>query len=504
MSDTFALLPLLRRWWWALLLGALLAAAAAYFASTHSSPEYRGEAKFIVGPINAGSDELGAAGSLARTYSELAVDRPVLRDAIREVGARLTVRELRENLAVRANDISRILTIEVLNGDAQTAAALANAIGARLQDLSEAETAQNAKRIGQFASAAAVDSLPRVQRALILDAARQLLGQSTAGRLTVVQAAEPEGQADRDTLFVVIIAMLAGAVVAAIIVLFRESAARGVESEASLEALSGVKHLGRVDAHRDRSWRRALPAWTAPSSPRAERYRLLTFKLGFLDTQESPGSLVLVDPKDGLTAGIVAGNLAACISQAGWRVVLVDANTTSDGLTYTLRLEGVRGYTNLLADRGTRELPSYLKRLDLDNQNPLLVLPRGNRTVAAIDQVEHVRRLLERLEYFADVVLISAPPPHRVPAGLMWARVARRTLLVLDAERTSGDDVRDALQSLAAVDASVTGTAFAQRSPVAEFLGGLRGRSSAPPRRGVGREKPREPIEPSGGAVWRD
>ena len=482
MADTFALLPLLKRWWWALVLGALLAGGASYYVSSRASPTYRGEAKFIVGPINADVDELGASGSLARTYSELAADRPVLEYAINRVGAHTTVRKLQENLTATANDISRILTIDVRNKDAKVAADLANAIGRRLQELSQLDAQQNAKRAAAFVGGAEIKSLTKAESDRLMTATAKLLGESPAGRISVVQAAQPEGPADRGTLFVVILAMIAGAVVAAVIALVRDSTADRFKHDGALEELSGVKQLGRVDAPRGRGWRRSLPTWTAPGTPAAEKYRLLAFKTGFLETREPLGSLVLLDPSEGRTSAVVAGNLAAAISQAGRSVLLVDANTSGGGLTHMFRLGGARGYTNLLAEPDDTPLHGHVESLFLGGDKPLHVLPLGTSPAAAAVDVDRIRRLLERLRAIADVVLISAPPPHRVPTGLIWARVADGTLLALDIGRTSREEVSDTLQGLAVADANVIGTTLAQRRPLAEFLGRLRGASSKPPR----------------------
>lgn len=497
MADTFALLPLLRRWWWALVLGALLAGGASYLVSSRASPTYEGEAKFIVGPINAGADDLSASGNVARTYSELALGRPVLEYAIDQVRANMTVRELRKNMTATANDVSRILTIEVRDDDAKVAAGLANVIGRRLQALSKRYSAENAGRVAEFVDDPAVESLPRRDRAGVLAAARALLGESQVGRINVVQPAEPEEPADRGTLFVVMLAAVAGAVVAGLIALVRESTAEGIENEAALEEASGVKHLGRVDAPRGRSWRQSLPAWTAPGTQAAEKYRLLAFKIGFLETREPLGSLVVLDPKEGHTSGVVAGNLAAAITEAGWRVLVVDANTTGDGLTRMFRLEGAPGYTDLLGELDESDMELYIKML-LPGGNMLQVLPVGDSPVGPVD-VDRVRRLLERLQTIADVVLISAPPPHRVPAGLMWARVADKTLVAIDEGHTSRDEVRDTLQSLSVADAYVVGTTLAQRRPIAELVARLRGASSTPPASAAGSDGRRPtPTEPSG------
>lgn len=498
MADTFALLPLLRRWWWALTLGALLAGVAAYMVSSRASPTYEGETKLIVGPINGDPSDLDASGSLARTYSELAVGRPVLQQAIERVGARLTVRELQDNLTVSANDVSRILTIGVRDGSETVATGLANAIGVRLQELSKLDPAQTARRVNAFIEESAIESLSQKERESVESAARRLFADSSAGRITVVQPAVREGPADRRTPFVVILAMLAGAVIAAVVALVRESTGEGIDDESTLEELTGVRHLGRVDAPRGRGWRQSLPAWTAPGTPAAEKYRLLAFKIGLLDTSDPPGSLVLLDPGEGRASGAVAINLAAAISEARLRVIVVDANTTGEGLTRMLRLEGASGYTDVLAEPVHGVLERHIQRVFLGGGGyPLAVMALGQpRAVATLD-VDSVRRLLERLQTIADVVVVSAPPPHRAPAGLMWARVADKTLVAVDERRTSRDDVKDTLQGLSAADATVVGTTLAQRRPLAEFLGGLRGASGTPPRRLDADGRSLAPLEPS-------
>lgn len=484
MADSFALLPLLRRWWWALVLGALIAGMAAYFVSSHSAPTYQGEAKLIVGPINGDPTDLDASGSFARTYSELAVGRPVLQQSIDRVGVRMSVKELQGDLTVSANDVSRILTITVQANSSKTAADLANAIGARLQELSKVDPAQSARRVSDFINDSAVASLSPTDRDAVQSAARRLFADSSAGSITVVQPAVREGPAARGTLFLVILAMLGGTVIAAVVALVRESTTEGIEDESTLEELSGVKHLGRVDAPRGRGWQTSLPAWTAPGTPAAEKYRLLAFKIGFLETRESSSSLVLVDPAEGRTSGVVAVNLAAAIGQAGLRVLVVDANTTGEGITRMLRLEAARGYTDLLGAPDRGDVAADVQRVFLGGGGgPLGVLALGtSRSASAVD-VDRVRRLLERLHAIADVVLISGPPPQRVPAGLMWARVADRTLVVLDEGRTSREQVRDVIEGLSVADADVIGTTLAQRRPLVELFGRLRGGSVTPPRR---------------------
>jgi capsular polysaccharide biosynthesis protein/Mrp family chromosome partitioning ATPase len=478
LDDRLGLLPIIKRRWWALLLGALLAGGTAYALVTEAPPTYKGEVKVLVGSINGDADTLGASGELARTYSELALSRPVLRYAIEDSGAPTTVDELEDRVSASANDISRIVTIAVEDNEAPDAARLANSIAKRLRQLSNQDPGEDTGVLEAFAVQPEVEALPEGRQAALLAAAQRSLGESSAGRIHVVQRAEPRGDpVGLGVGIVVALAALAGLVTAGAIAVAREASAEAVNVETSLKELPGVNFLGAVDAPRALSGpqARALPAWTGRGGPAVERYRLLAAKLEFLGEQQPLRTLLVLDSSDGATSQVVAANLGTAIMQPDRDVLVVDANSAGAGLTGAPGQFNGSALIDLVADDNGHKLDDHLDRLLTRQGWGPRVLELGTWAALATVDTQRAGHVLERLESAADVLLICAPPLHRSPAGLMWARVADGTLLAVEDGRGSLEQARETLQSLSLVGAEVVGTVVARRRLLGGLIGGGKG-----------------------------
>lgn len=461
MDHSPNVLPLLKRWWWVLALAGLLAGAAAYVLASRAEPTYRGEVKLLVGPINATATDLDAAGELGRTYSELAVSRPVLQDAIRVARVRTSVEELRKQVSATSNQISRIVTIGVKQTRPADAAGLAKAIGDQLVRLSGAGPAQESEAIGDFLQQRAVSALDDEARDEIEVAARRAFGESLAGQIQVVDPAQkPKDPVGPMVSLMTLLAGLAGVCAAGVFALVRDSSADSIEDHAALEEVSGTRFLGEIEAPRSRNMERALPVWCDPGRPAADGYRLLAAKVGFLGARPSLGSLTVLDSGDGRTGSVVAANLARVLAEAGWKVLLADANTVGSGVTSLLELEGKPGYADLLR-RDLATLNGEFAELLTSPAADLKVLPIGRAASLAQLGADSAELILERLQTNADIVVVSAPPVRRSPAALAWAGVTDGALLAVEGGRTSRDDLTDALGSLALVEAKVVGTVLA-------------------------------------------
>jgi succinoglycan biosynthesis transport protein ExoP len=471
VDNSPSVLPLLKRWWWALALAGVLAAAAAYVLASQAAPTYRGEVKLLVGPISAGATDLDAAGELGRTYSELAMSRPILRDAINAADVRTTPDDLRKHLSATANQVSRIVTIAVESGSPAQAAGLANAVGERLEQLSTEGPAQESEAIGKFLSAGALSGLPESERDEIEIAARRSFGESLAGQVQVVDPAKkPKAPVGPMVPLMTMLAGLGGVFAAGVFALVRGASA--IEDDAELAEFGGARFLGSIEAPRTRNVERSLPVWRDPERPAADGYRLLAAKIGFLGAQPSLRSLTVLDSGDGRTGGVVAANLARVLAETGWSVLLADANTAGGGVTALLELENRPGYADLLA-RDLGALNGEVDELLTSPATDLEVLPLGSAGPPAQFGAESAEYMLARLRVSADIVVVSAPPVNRSPAALVWAGVTDGTLLAVEEGRTSRDDLDDALGSLALVEAKVVGTLLAHGSQRLGLLQGL-------------------------------
>jgi polysaccharide biosynthesis transport protein len=475
VDNQVTLLPLLKRSWWALLIAAFLAGTAAYVLASNAAPTYKAEVKLLVGPINATAGELDASGELGRTYSELAVSRPVLQSAIERTGARMGTDDLQKRVSATSNEISRIVSIGVEAGRASLAAELANAIAKRLQQLSQKGPGHESEAVEEFMHETEVEALTSEQRGAVEAAAKRSFAESTAGLIQIVDPAQaPKAPVAPMVALMTLLGGLAGLLVAGIAAVVKDSAGEALEDEASFGQLAEGKFLGAVDAPRSNNPEVALPVWMDPESPAAERYRLLAAKIGFLGIRPPLGSLLVLDAGDGRTSGVVAANLAAVLIEADWRVLLVDADTTGGGFTRLLQLDGEPGYRDLVESSERAELNGEVEELLVRQSDDLNVLPIGTSEALATIDVERAQRILDRLRSAADVVVVSAPPIRRSPAALVWARVTDSTVLAAEAGRTSREQLREALDSLDLIEASVSGTVLARSKPAGGIVGTVR------------------------------
>lgn len=484
MPATFSLLALLRRSWWVLLLSAAVAGAAAYLVADRIPPTYRGEARFIVGPINADASVLAASGNLARTYAEVAVSRPVLRASIRAAGVPLTVEEAQDRVTTSANDVTRVVTVVSAVRDARLAARFSNAIVDELQQLAAVEAAETARRAEEFLEQPELEVLAPAERVGVHEAAVRmgLLGESPAGRINVIQPAEPPPEpAGPGPLLIAILGVLAGGTIAAIIALIREVTRVAVTTETIRDDLGGIEYLGRVDVPASPTGRHSLLSDAARESPAAAGYWLLSTRIGSARVAGRPQTLLLLDVDDGRTSAGVAAHLAAALAEANSRVVVLDDAATPHSVAAWFGVDQhSRDKDSLGARNGVDPAKEELVRVALGSGVELHVLTlddsNGNVTLHG-NREEH---LLERLRSRADVIVIGAAPLHRGSSGAAWARVAGATILALEEGRTPRDAVAETLRTLTSADTNVLGVVLARRRPVREVVRRLTPRRRAP------------------------
>ena len=468
--DTQGFVPLVKRWGWLLGLAALVAGVVGFGLASTSAPTYSAEVRLLVGPVSADYSTLRASGELGRTYAELARSRPVLQDAIDKVGVKTTALDLQELVKASSNEITRIVAVAVEQGDRRTAAELANALADRVKRLTAETPTEDEETLTEFEAQAEIEGLDVETRESVAAAARRTLARSAAGRVTVVDPAEPPADPIAPNVkLITLFGAIAGFLIAGLLVMVRETSSQGMASERSLSALDDPAFLGTIDA-------RTLGAAGELAAERddgvaAAGYRSVATKIGFLEDQPPVRSLLVLDSGDGSSSAAAAANLAAVLAQADRHVVLIDADTSKRGATNLLGLDGQPGYGELLESIRHAPLNGQYDQLRVERGEHFDVVPSGSIPDVGLLDVERGRRLLDGIEGQADLVVVTAPPIHVSPSALVWARVADGTVLVVDGGNTSQERLQEVVRSLSFVGANVVGTVFGKARNL------LRGRS---------------------------
>lgn len=417
-------LAIVRRWWWTLVVAAWIAGLTGYLVASTIPPTYQSQVKVLVGPLNTDTDTLRASGFLVQTYAQYVTTREVLASTIQELGLDLSPDEVAAATRATANDVTRILTIRVQAGDPKQAADLANTLATELEQLTSRGLSrpEGLIQIIEFARADTVPVAPQVS-------------------------------------LLVILAGLAGVVVAIVLVLLLEYFGNTVRTREELASLAGAPLLGAVPAPSgDPPQESDLVVLAAPASRSASPYRLISAKIALDPARSGLHSILVTDADWEGQAAVVGGNLAAALSRFGRRVVLVDGAGQGGTITRINGWQERAGLAETLAEGLNPVRPE-------DGVRALSILPAGRAPLEGADPAR-LRKTFGELAGDDGIVVIVGAPVQASPVTLALAQAADSVILVARRDRSRREDVVFAGESLRLVGASPTGVILTERGSI--------------------------------------
>ena len=161
---------------------------------------------------------------------------------------------------------------------------------------------------------------------------------------------------------------------------------------------------------------------------------------------------------DGRTT--VAANLAIALTEAGHRILLVDADFRNPRLHDLFRLDNRHGLSGILSD--SKPCESYTaQQLGLPTDLPRLhVLPSGPKSegVAGLLHSARTAEFLRKVRTVFDIVLVDTPPVLSFADGRTLAKLSDGVAFVVRADETTPDDLLFALQRFAEDGTPVLGS----------------------------------------------
>jgi capsular exopolysaccharide synthesis family protein len=216
--------------------------------------------------------------------------------------------------------------------------------------------------------------------------------------------------------------------------------------------LATVSPNGRSLAPVTRGAGASLVLLTEPHSAAAEAYRSLAANLQFAYSDRQLQMIGVTSAAQGEGKSTTIANLAVALTQAGRRVILIDADLRRPGQHTLFGLARDEGLSDLLAGDGShlplKDTPTGVRVLTSGSvsNNPLEVL--GSRR---LDQVLALARAQ------ADFVLIDTPPAGALADAAVLAPRLEGMLLVVSAGKTKRDLARRAREQLERVNANLLG-----------------------------------------------
>lgn len=412
------------------------------------------------------------------TYGQMLVGRPVLEAAIAQLGLRESPDTLAKRVRVEPVTGTQLIQLSVEDPDVSGAILLADTIvetfigqiqamlvepyAERLaamqlrmdklpvlveQTQAEIETLSTGKEQAEM-ELARLESLSGEYRSdhrqLQQDYEQLRLTTANAAAAVVIDAPAqaPESPIQRRSLYTTLAAAV-GLMVSVGLVFLLEYMDDTIKTPEDISQMLGLETLGIIGQLT--IGQEELVVETQPLSPAAEAFRVLSTNARLSGLDRSLKSILITSPGPKEGKSIVAANLAMSMAQAGFKVIVVDADFRNPRLHKLYGLQdGSKGLTSAL-----REGIDSVK-LHNTKVRGLVILTSGElpQNPALILAPQRIKELLTTLMQTSDVVLIDSPPVLPVADSVLLAQAVDGVLFVIKAGHTRRDAARRAIKSM--------------------------------------------------------
>lgn len=419
---------LVRQRWWLVLATVVLAIGAASVGAYRTDPRYAATVTFFVTAPHHGAAE-AYQGNLflhqrVKSYEDLLTSDRLVKAVTERTAIGLSAEEVRARISARVHPDTVLIEASVVDQDQTRAMELTQAIATTFVEL--VQTLETPAGSTQTPVKVEVVSGPRLHP----------------------QPVSPRPARD------VSLAAGVGLLIGVALALVRGMTDTTVRDGAALRAAADAPLLGEVpydSAAKDAP----LIVGDAAHTPRAEAIRKLRTNLRFVKVGEAVQSIAVTSATQAEGKSTLSCNLAIALAEAGWRVVLVDADLRRPHIADYLGIEGELGLTNVLI--GEVDVADALQPWgDL----PLAVLPSGSLPPNPNELLgsKAMFDLLDALRRRADVVVVDTAPLLSITDGAVVAAQCDGALLATRRGATSRTQVANAATALRAAGARLLGT----------------------------------------------
>ncbi|NQX17040.1 polysaccharide biosynthesis tyrosine autokinase [Rathayibacter sp. VKM Ac-2857] len=424
---------LLRRGWLIISVCVALGLAIASAATVASDAEYRAQTTVFVSVAtvtNQSSAEVGASFTSAEarvaSYVALVDSSSVLQPVIDRLQLDLSVGDLADEVTAAALPGTVIMSIDVVDDEAQRAADIADAVA---QSLSAYVAQIEAPADG---------------------------GPSRVDVKVLESAVAPSSPLSPDLLVYLILGGATGLIVGVGIVVLRSlgdgriRSAKDVASGTSLPVLESIPYDAAI---------RRTPLVVDGRSAVAESFRMLRTTILF-GSGARERTLLVTSARDGDGKSTVVANLAASIAQVGRTVVVIDADLRAPAQAGLFGIPDGGPTLGELLRSGSLPVDAELSV----SAGGVTVLPAGTATANPSDLLgtPTMERVVRYLSRHFDHVVIDAPAILTATDAVLLSTLVGTTVLVAGAGVSSSADLASAADRLRDVGGDVLGAVVAR------------------------------------------
>jgi non-specific protein-tyrosine kinase len=468
----------------------MLIAALAFVYTSRQLPMYEASAKLLVDPSGNGQSDYNtilSAERMTNTYQKLVKTRPVLELVVANLQTPLTVDDLSTMVSATADSETQLLTIHVSDTNPDRAALIANEVAKQFTAyVRETSSSANGETLAQLDAAiadieakieATEDEIDAIEAGPDPDSATNegklaalnaTLDQYTVTHGTLINtrsetqvrvaisvdpvrlfesAYPPAGPYAPALMVNLVLAVMAGGIIATGIIVLMEYLDNTVKATADFTSLVGGPLLAAVNiVPKLAPGRKQLFVLDQPKGGAAEAIRLLRTNIEFASATREIATLGITSPNPGEGKSTVAANLAVTLAQAGFVTALIDADLRRPTQHRLFETGNERGLSTLLT---MDERPWSWAARETRVPN-LTVIPAGPLPPNPADllSLERLRQILAEMRSTFDVIVVDTPPVLAVSDPLIIAAHVDGMIVVTNGGKTRLDALKRTAQTL--------------------------------------------------------
>ncbi|MEU4569259.1 polysaccharide biosynthesis tyrosine autokinase [Micromonospora sp. NPDC023956] len=424
--DLRTYLQLVRRQWWILLVTVLVALGLAGWFTVRTEPRYVASVTFFVTTPSQGVTD-AYQGNLwlqqrVKSYADLLRSERLARTVAADPALRLAPEWVQDRLDAKLQNGTVLIEATVTDTDRVRALRVAEAVSVKFAELVKM-----------------VETPPEGHSSIKMEV--------VSGPRVGTDPVSP--RMDRNLMLGGLLGLLAGIGLAVL----RGLIDTRLRDGDTLQRASGSPLLGEIPFD-PVARNEPLIVGEAATSARAEAVRKLRTNLRFVDVHEPARIIAVTSALQGEGKTTLSCNLAITLAEAGWRVLLVDADLRRPRVADYLGLECGVGLTDVLL--GDVEVGDVVQPW---GDRSMLVLPSGSNPPNPSELLgsKAMADLLLALRESADIVIIDTAPILAVTDGVVVAVQADGALMISQQGRTSRNQVARAAKALHSVSVRTLG-----------------------------------------------
>lgn len=186
----------------------------------------------------------------------------------------------------------------------------------------------------------------------------------------------------------------------------------------------------------------------------AESYRTLRTNIQYSSFDKEVRVIVITSAEPGEGKSTTAGNFALSLAQDGKSVILIDCDLRKPSLHKKFKFSNTLGLSEVLIGK---ELVNKVAQGYSEN---LVILTSGTVPPNPSEMLasKAMTKLIASLKESFDYVILDTPPVQAVTDSQILSAKADGTILVVKAQQTKRDSVKNAIGLLRKVNANILGT----------------------------------------------